>query len=93
MRWGGALVLGGFLSRDFLLVLLLISAHQLLYEWVIKLKAGRHPIVFHVFLCFNLPLRVISGFLCFFDISNSVIAAGADDHAVCVLFAVLVFAE
>ena len=70
VRWGGALVLGGFLSRDFLLVLLLISAHQLLYEWVIKLRAGRHPIVFHVFLCFNLPLRVISGFLCFFDIST-----------------------
>ncbi len=70
IRWGAALIFGAVLSPSFLIVLLAISFHQLLYEWVFKPMSGHHPIVYFVFLCFNLPLRVLGGFVCLFDLAG-----------------------
>lgn len=70
IRWGTALVLGALLSPSFLIVLIAISLHQILYELVFKPLSGSHPIFYFVFLCFNLPLRVLGGYVCFFDLST-----------------------
>ncbi len=70
IRWGMALFLGLALSPSFLIVLLAVSAHQILYEWVFKPMSGKHPIIYFVFLCFNLPLRVLGGFVCLLDLAS-----------------------
>ncbi|MFN8529731.1 MAG: hypothetical protein U0670_14080 [Anaerolineae bacterium] len=67
VRWTAGLVIGALLSPSFLLALILITLHQILYELVFKPSAQAHPVIYFAFLCFNLPLRVICGFLCFFD--------------------------
>jgi hypothetical protein len=63
VRWFSALLLGIFTSRPFFVALLVITLHQILYEYVVKPQSKRFPVGFLVFLAFNLPLRVVCGFL------------------------------
>lgn len=62
IRWGLALILSAFLSPLFFWVMVIISVHQILYEWVVKPNSEHYPIFFLAFLSFNLPLRLLGAF-------------------------------